>query len=106
MVQANSEAPGRGDGVEPTICQVCSEPLVSGEFTPLLGHFMICDDCVIEASTQVLAVVQRRLLSAAVQYVVLGKDMKPIAILDSDELDELTKPQEKSRGATVHPIRP
>ena len=107
MIEMNGKAAGRGDGDEPLNCQVCGEALVEGGFTPLLGYWIMCDDCVAEVAAQVMEVLQRRLLSGGVHHVVLNKDMEPVAVLDRSELRDLQSaaPEGKGHGATVHPIR-
>ena len=80
---------------------------VEGGFTPLLGYWIMCDDCVAEVAAQVMEVLQRRRLSGGVHHVVLNKDMEPVAILDSGELKDLKSgaPEGMKHGAAIHPIR-
>ena len=110
--KTSTKAPGRDDGDELKTCQVCSEPLVSGQFTPFLV-WLICDDCVVEAALQVFAVFQKRMLSP-MQTVVLGSDLKPAMIFDDEELAalrgvaELTQSLRDTEGredGTVQSIR-
>ena len=106
MMQSNGRAAGRGDGDEPMKCQVCSEALVEGRFSALLGYWMMCDDCVAEVAAQVMEVFQRRLLTSTVEeHVVLNKDMDPVAILDDDDLESLRADKKGHHGAAVYSIR-
>ncbi len=105
----STEASSRDGGDELKHCQVCTEPLVPGKFTPFLAHWMICDDCMVEAALQVLAVFQKR-LSSPVGTIVLGSDLNPVMIFDDEEQARYLKGNRASEGREngsppVQPIR-